>query len=113
MATLKQVIFNVLKETGLPAAYRFSDISQMPRFSYSLVYNGELRLSGKTHERKPTYQIDYFSRVPVDIEAFPLFDNVRDQLRSQNIAVGNWQEAEDYDDSTDRMVYHYYMECEK
>lgn len=111
--TLKKQIHQVLSATGLPTAYRYSDINQLPRFSYSLIYNGELRLSGKTHNKKPSYQIDYFTKVPVDVESFALFDDVRDALRERNIAVGNWQELEDYNESSEFMLFHYYLECEK
>ena len=113
MATLKQEIYTVLKATGLPVAYRHSDISQLPRFSYSLIYNGELRLSGQTHSKKPSYQIDYFSHVPVDVESFELFDTVREALRAERIAVKNWQEVGSYDEDSDLALYHYYLECEK
>src|SRR5699024_5854619 len=97
--TLKQQIYQVLSATGLPTAYRFSDISQLPRFSYSLVYNGELRLSGRTHSKKPSYQIDYFTQDSVDVESFELFEDVRNALRERNISVGNWQELEDYNEN--------------
>lgn len=111
--TLKQQIYQVLSATGLPTAYRFSDISQLPRFSYSLVYNGELRLSGRTHSKKPSYQIDYFTQDSVDIESFELFEDVRNALRERNISVGNWQELEDYNENEEFMLFHYYLECEK
>lgn len=111
--TLKQQIYQVLSATGLPTAYRFSDISQLPRFSYSLVYNGELRLSGRTHSKKPSYQIDYFTQDSVDVESFELFEDVRNALRERNISVGNWQELEDYNENEEFMLFHYYLECEK
>lgn len=113
MKTLKQEIYEVLSATKLPTAYRFSDIAELPRFSYSLIYNDELRLSGETHSKKPSYQIDYFSDVPVDIESFDLFATVRDDLRAKNIAVKNWQEAATYDEDSDISLFHYYLECEK
>ena len=113
MATLKQEIYTVLKATGLPVAYAHSDISQLPRFSYSLLYNGELRLSGQTHSRKPSYQIDYFSHEPVDVESFELFDTVREALRAKRIAVKNWQEGVTYDEDSDISLFHYYLECDK
>lgn len=111
--TLKAVIYDVLNETGLPVAYRHTNVSEMPRFNYSLIYNGELRLSGRTHTKKPSYQIDYFSNVPVDVESFDLFDTIRNQLREQQLAVGNWQETDSYDKETDTSIYHYYLECER
>lgn len=113
MKTLKQEIFEVLSATELPVAYRFSDVTQLPRFSYSLIYNGELRLSGDTHTRKPLYQIDYFSNVPVDVESFELFEGIRDDLRAKNIAVKNWQEVATYDEDSDISLFQYYLECEK
>ena len=111
--TLKQQIYQILSATGLPTAYRFSDTSQLPRFSYSLVYNGELRLSGRTHSKKPSYQIDYFTQDSVDIESFELFEDVRNALRERNISVGNWQELENYNENEEFMLFHYYLECEK
>ena len=113
MATLKQEIYAVLKATELPVAYAHSDISQLPRFSYSLIYNSELRLSGQTHSKKPSYQIDYFSNTPVDVEDFKLFDTIKNNLRIRNIAVKNWQEGVTYDEETDTSLFHYYLECEK
>lgn len=113
MATLKDEIYEVLIATELPVAYAHSDISQLPRFSYSLIYNGELRLSGQTHSKKPSYQIDYFSHVPVDVESFELFDTVREALRAKRIAVKNWQEGVTYDEDSDVSLFHYYLECEK
>ena len=113
MATLKQEIKEVLQATELPFAYAHSDMSQLARFSYSLIYNGELRLSGQTHSKKPSYQIDYFSHVPVDVESFELFDTVREALRTERIAVKNWQEVGSYDEDSDLGLYHYYLECEK
>lgn len=113
MATLKDEIYEVLIATELPVAYAHSDISQLPRFSYSLIYNGELRLSGQTHSKKPSYQIDYFSHVPVDVESFELFDTVREALRAKRIAVKNWQEGVTYDEDSDDLLFHYYLECEK
>ena len=113
MATLKQEIYTILKATELPVAYAHSDISQLPRFSYSLIYNGELRLSGQTHSKKPLYQIDYFSNTPVDVEDFELFDTVKNSLRTRNIAVKNWQEGVTYDEDSDVSLFHYYLECEK
>lgn len=113
MATLKDEIYEVLIATELPVAYAHSDISQLPRFSYSLIYNGELRLSGQTHSKKPSYQIDYFSHVPEDVESFELFDTVREALRAKRIAVKNWQEGVTYDEDSDVSLFHYYLECEK
>ena len=113
MTTLKQIIKEVLTKTGLAFAYRHSDISVLPRFSYSLIYNGEIRLSGQTHDKKPSYQIDYFTRTPVDVESFELFDTIRNDLKAQNVAVGNWQEQDEYNESSDFMLFHYYLECEK
>lgn len=113
MATLKEEIHEVLIATELPVAYAHSDISQLPRFSYSLIHNGELRLSGQTHSKKPSYQIDYFTHVPVDVESFELFDTVREALRAKRIAVKNWQEGVTYDEDSDVSLFHYYLECEK
>lgn len=113
MATLKEIIHEVLESTGLPVAYRHSDVAEMPRFSYSLIYNGELVLSGETHTKKPIYQIDYFSRTPVDVENFTLFYDTRHILKSRNVRVGSWQEVQSYNEDTDLAIYHYYMECGK
>ena len=113
MATLKDEIYEVLIATELPVAYAHSDISQLPRFSYSLIYNGELRLSGQTHSKKPSYQIDYFSRTPVDVENSETLDTVREGLRAKRIAVKNWQEGVTYDEDSDDLLFHYYLECEK
>lgn len=113
MKTLKQEIFEVLIETGVPAAYRFTDVTVLPRFSYSLIYNGELRLSGKTHTKKPAYQIDYFTKIPADVESFGLFYDVRDALLARNIACRNWQEVEDFNEETGIALFHYYLECER
>lgn len=109
--SLKKVIYDTLKATGLPVAYRHTDINTLPRFSYSLVYSGELNLSSKIHSKKLVYQIDYFSRTPVDIETFELFDELRETLSAKNIASKPWQEVESYDEQTELALYHYYTEC--
>lgn len=111
--SLKQIIYEVLKATNLPVAYRHTDVNVLPRFSYSLIYNGELKLSNKIHSKKLTYQIDYFSRTPVDIETFEVFDEVRDELRAANVATKPWQEVENYDEQTGLALYHYYTECDR
>lgn len=111
--SLKQLIHKVLKTTELPVAYRHTDINVLPRFSYSLIYNGELTLSGKVHSKKPVYQIDYFSRTPEDVESFAMFDEVRNKLHKENVATKAWQEVESYDEQSGLALYHYYTECGK
>jgi hypothetical protein len=42
-----------------------------------------------------------------------LFDTVREALRAERIAVKNWQEGVTYDEDSDDLLFHYYLECEK
>ena len=108
--TMKRKINTILKATGLPVGYRMSDTSVLPRFSFSLLYNGAERLSNERHNKRMIYQIDYFCLNSVEIETFPLFDEIINNLEAINLTVGDWQENSFYNEETEINLYHYILD---
>lgn len=108
--TIKRKINTILRETGLPVGYRMSDTSVLPRFSFSLMYNDAERLSNKRHDKRLIYQIDYFCINSIEIEDFPLFDEVINNLEAINLTVGDWQENSFYNEETEINLYHYILD---
>lgn len=110
MSSLKELIFDALIPLGIPVAYNDSDISQLPRINYNLISNLSIRLSNKKHRNKVRYQIDYFSKIPLDIEADDVLIQIEVYLNDKGIKTSNWIEIPTIDLEADIGLYRYYME---
>ena len=83
--TMKRKINTILKATGLPVGYRMSDERSYHVLAFSLLYNGAERLSNERHNKRMIYQIDYFCLNSVEIETFPLFDEINQGIGSTKL----------------------------
>lgn len=109
MSTVSDRIFDALNTIGLPVAYRDSDVTQLPRLNYSLISNYSIRKSNTRHTQVPIYQVDYFSKYPVDVESDDL-KVIADVLEKGGLITSDWQEVAMIDEELDTGVYHYYIE---
>lgn len=111
MSTKKTIYDTLRKELPhIPLAYRYSNLNELPRMSFAAISNVTLKLSNKRHMQRVWYQIDYFSRVPLDIETDTNLNRIIEVLENENLTLTNWQEEEDINVETDSALFTYWIE---
>lgn len=108
--TNKEKILKALSSFPYPVSYRYSDLNELPRFSYSLMSNFTRRLSNKRHTQQTIYQIDYFCEQPIDVEGDNILTQVIEALEDQGLNTTDWIEAEQIDTDQSFSLYHYFIE---
>ena len=106
----KEKIYEALSKLNLPLAYADSDINDLPRLNFVLIYNPTLKLSNKRHTRHPIYQVDYFTNHPQDVEDSMILDQVLETLEEAGLSVTEFREANVVDEDFNRACYHYWTE---
>lgn len=110
--TTKEKIYEALSRLNLPLAYADSDLSQLPRLNFVLIYNPTIKYSNKRHSRRPIYQVDYFSNRAEDVESSEVLDNILIALENQGLLVKEFREAITPDEDINRTYYHYWTEVQ-
>lgn len=110
--TTKEKIYEALSRLNLPLAYADSDINDLPRLNYVLIYNPTIKYSNKRHTRKPIYQVDYFSNQAEDVENSEVLDSILNALETNGLLVKEFRESITPDEDINRTYYHYWTEVQ-
>lgn len=109
--TLKRRIKDALDTTGHTNFYGMSAQNNFPYVRYTLSSNYTGRLSNKKAIRNIWYQVDVFSRVPIDVESNEsILVDVESALVEEGLYVKDWFENVDTTNSTQYPIYHYFIE---
>ena len=111
--SLKKTIYDTLKPFGLPLAYADTDLNVLPRLNFFLVSHFSIRSSNQSHQQKLTYQVEYYSDRPLDVENNDTLWNIIDALESNNLITTDWVETSAIDVEEDIGVYRYWIEVKR
>lgn len=106
----KEEIYEAISSLGLTVAYRDADLADLPRVSFLLSYNNDLRLSNKVHTKRPVYEVDYFTREPQDVEDSEVLKSITKVLEEKYFLVTAWEEDTSFENEMTTGIYRYYAE---
>lgn len=108
--TSKQKLLEALKNgsNGTSIAYGYTK-KEKPYIIFNLVSNVSKKLSNQRHHRKFTWQVDYYSLKPLDIEGTEL-STLLDALEDSKGITTEWLEISDVDEDTELVTWRYMIE---
>ena len=104
------LIKTALDRVNVYWSYADSDITTMPRLIVNFVSNRSVKLSNLKHTRITRYQIDLYSRIPLDVESDDTLLGVEEKLLECGLKCTDWQEVSDVDIEKELSMYRYYIE---
>ena len=110
--TVKKRIYKALTKLTpkVLVAYAYTDKDVYPRIIFTNIVNPSRRYSSQRHSQKFIYQIDYFSRRPLDIETNEHLAKLIRYLEEEGLTVGDWRERYEFDKDNNRSIFHYWLE---
>lgn len=106
----KHKVLNALKKGAgnVPVAYGFTT-NAFPYIIFNLVSNVGHRLSNKRHSQRLTWQVDYYSKVPLDIQN-SILNDLQEALESSGGVTTEWLEVADTNEKNLVTAWHYFLE---
>lgn len=107
----KDLIYEGLKSVEENSFYGWTDVVEFPRCIFYLVSNFSKKLSNKRHVQHVSYQVSYYSDIPLNIENDAKLWGIIDALEERGIITNDWREIIDRETDKNRTIYHYWLEA--
>lgn len=106
----KVKVLNALKEKAgsVPVSYGFTT-KPFPYIIFNLVSHVGHRLSNKRHSQRLTWQIDYYSKTPLDTQN-SILNDLQEALESAGGITTEWLEVADTNEQNSVTAWHYFLE---